>query len=1552
MARSSRHQHRLFRGAAGLVASALLLAGPVSSAIATGETVEPDDTTSAARADVRGAAVGVEARMRDHRGQDHGTNARNCIRYAPAGTQTSSGWVTAGAEALTAHGYSGRCGDTLNTSTQSAIGFKPASSANLTIGSASSLGEITHYNNPISSNDQYYSGVIDVRLKGVTDTDGNPDPVFSFPWTMNETPNDRWGNGDDFTKVTVQSPETVIVVDGKPYRMVVTGFADDCSTGTPKNEWWTPEKSTTTAQLCSKLTQVRSLEIVKQVEVPEGFKGEVPTFGFDSETTMTDLEGVKSYWQNDFSLSPKVGEPATTDKQDVLVPNQKVTVTEQAVEGWEVKDIICEGEGAVADVAAGKINFAGIEVDTVEALPAKCTFVNRPVVKPLTLAKTVTDPEYTQDWDWAITKTVSPTDTVADPQPSGTEFTYEVTVSPTPGKKTDGKYTTKLTLTNPNAFELKDVKLEDANCEVTEPNFDLAASETKEVTLSCTAPAVEGGTNTATITWTDPISGESSDPVSASADYSFEKAEMLPGEHAEVTIEDTFPEFAEQNPSAVVVGKDGSKTFTYTVTHTAPEGECKEVTNTAKIVETEQTATADAKVCNQADLGVSKNVITSLDRTYAWDIEKSVDKSKISITPDGEAKASYTVTVTEGAAKDDNWAMSGQITVKNPNVFRDAVVTVTDATSVGGECTVTDGENATIKAGETKVFDYTCAFTEKPASYDGTNTATVTWDGSDTPTTYTATFAEKDWQLNEKVKETTVSDTFPEFGALPDGKTLMWSAEGKEHVFTYEHIFTADELPAAGECAKVDNTASLSTGGEAVAQVELCVEAPLTVSKTVSGSYDLTHSWAVEKSASPEKQSLREGDKAMVDYDVVVTHTDAQHSNVKVSGTITVANPNAWGKDYSVADVFAGTECTVDGATGKLAAGESVDLTYTCEMPEAFEPGEADANVATVTTTGPDGQPVATTSEPAAVTWKITEHNDPVTVTDEFNGGAATTLGTITVGDDGTLTADPETAVVDGQKVTFSYEKEITDSVAGECTSYDNVAKVVGDDDATLAEDDATAEVCVEKELTIAKTVNGSYDLTHLWSVEKSVDPTKVEVLDGDSATLGYDVVVTHEGTETSNVKVSGTIELNNPNQWPKQYTVTDMFAGSVCEVTDGTGTIDAGATKELAYTCEVPAGFEPSDADANVAELTATGIDGKPMLAETDPVVVDWDIATHNNPVKVLDIFGDDEPTQLGTVEMTADGLTADSEGETSINGDSVTFGYTGEITDLPLGECTMVSNVAQVESDDKVLDEDDAVAEICTEDDLVVTKTVEANAEYTHNWKIDKSVAVSDFGKVKPYTEVTAKYEVTVTPEGSKVTKAMMTGEITVTNPNAYKDVEVAVTDVVSDDAWGCKVASDKVTVAAEGTETLTYECMLADGKEPAAEGTNEVTIEWGEGDDVQSTTYEQPYTVDITNVNDEVEVRDQFMMDTPILLGKAKWNADGTPKVFRYEKIIDVGNIPGNHEMNNVAWIAETDQKDQEKISFEIGKPLPPKTGAPGGAPAPTPTTTQPLVARRDD
>jgi hypothetical protein len=139
---------------------------------------------------------------------------------------------------------------------------------------------------------------------------------------------------------------------------------------------------------------------------------------------------------------------------------------------------------------------------------------------------------------------------------------------------------------------------------------------------------------------------------------------------------------------------------------------------------------SNLRFCWNKALEVSKTAVTSYDRSWAWGIIKDGDKTELLLSPDQVFTVNYEVTVS-AMASDTNHAVSGIITIKNPNSKTAATITsVADVISLAISATVDCGVDFslpyTLAAGATLECSYSA---ELPNSDMRTNTATVTTSG-------------------------------------------------------------------------------------------------------------------------------------------------------------------------------------------------------------------------------------------------------------------------------------------------------------------------------------------------------------------------------------------------------------------------------------------------------------------------------------------------------------------------------------------------------------------------------------------------------------------------------------------------------------------------------------------------------------------------------------------------------------------------------------------------------------------------------------------------------
>lgn len=204
--------------------------------------------------------------------------------------------------------------------------------------------------------------------------------------------------------------------------------------------------------------------------------------------------------------------------------------------------------------------------------------------------------------------------------------------------------------------------------------------------------------------------------------------------------------------------------------------------------------------CFDYNVQVSKTASTTFTRTWLWNIDKSANQTTVIVAPGQSFLINYAVTVS-ATSVDTNWAVSGNITIANPDPTNTATVTnVSDVISDGIVANVTcpSGFPFSIPSGGSVTCTYTSPL---PDGSERLNTATATTSGAVEGGSGTAavTFGAPTTTVDECVD---VTDTLG--GAL--GTVCAADAP---HTFHY----TIDVADLPLECGEneVPNTATFTT---------------------------------------------------------------------------------------------------------------------------------------------------------------------------------------------------------------------------------------------------------------------------------------------------------------------------------------------------------------------------------------------------------------------------------------------------------------------------------------------------------------------------------------------------------------------------------------------------------------------------------------------------------------------------------------------------------------------------------------------------------------------
>ncbi|MEE6287517.1 hypothetical protein V2J52_07615 [Georgenia sp. MJ173] len=1078
-----------------------------------------------------------------------------------------------------------------------------------------------------------------------------------------------------------------------------------------------------------------TLTVVKEVQEPDG-----------------DVVDGGAGWNFTTATAGVTPASATTDATsavnfEVSYPDdftRPVTITETPQEGYELAQVdgqnaVCVDTGAGTAVPVTNVGALGFTVDVPAADIISCTVRNAevpPDYDDLTVTKTAL-PSFDRDYDWEIEK-LAQVDRIEVPAGDDATFTYDVSVTPSAPVDSGFEVTGVISVTNPNddvTFTGVDVidtlaDLPGSTCTVTGgTDLEIAPGATFEVAYSCTltgATATTVGTNTATATWDAAAYLGTSGEATTSEPFDFATTAPSVTDGA-VVVTDSEIDLADYDDGTqvgnIVLAEDGPAVFTYELDWPGVPGQCVDYPNTATIVNAvgpaiaavgdigilavDDSSTEIVTVCAGLDLDVEKNVVHSFDRTYLWTIDKVADETVVDGDPaTGIATFDYTVTATPvlppNGWTDSAWAMSGEITVTNPNEWLDITADITDAVDVGGgaTCAVTDGTDVLVGAGASVTLDYLCTFTAQPA-YAGTNTATATWaDSVPTPTssaTGTGDVAADAWSVNPVNNVIDVVDDKTDPANPVNLGPATWNETGTPTVFTYSL-----ELPGTpGECVDFTNTAWIAqTQQEATEVVTACLTAPLEVTKTAEASFDRTYLWDITKEVDATTVTVdEETGEAEFEYTVSAVPNGSTDSGWSLDGEISVTNPNTFESATvtvtDAVDVGGGAVCTVaDGVDVEIAAGASKVFDYSCTF--TGEPDYEGVNTATVVAGG------ETFSGAADVTFDLDGETDL----------------TVDVVDDQTDPANPvplgqATWNAAGTPVEFTYSLTHV-GVPGECVDFTNTAwlEVQGDDPTA----EQTVEVCVEAPLVVTKSADATYDRLYEWDIDKSVDDTDIEVDENGQATFTYTVDAVAEGFTDSGWEMTGTITVQNPNEYDSGSITVDVAdvtdVGATCTVDGGTDlTVAPGATEELTYSCTFDE--EPDYTGSNTATVTWTNADGDvDGASDTVPVEFVADVVT-DETIEVWDDKTDPaNPVLLGAA-------TWSDESSHQFSYDVVHQGVGGQ--------CLEFTNTAWLELESGPGDNDSTTVELCVDSPLTHDKTaVSADQLPDGTWQVRYEIDV----------------------------------------------------------------------------------------------------------------------------------------------------------------------------------------------------------------------------------
>ncbi|BAP56983.1 hypothetical protein THII_2686 [Thioploca ingrica] len=823
------------------------------------------------------------------------------------------------------------------------------------------------------------------------------------------------------------------------------------------------------------------------------------------------------------------------------------------------------------------------------------SFINVALTCPtesLGVSKTA-NPFYLENYDWTITKAVNPDSHTMFIGDAAQTSTYTVTVDQTltsTGQKVMGTITIANSTTK-NAIIANVIDTITpgnipvaVNCSVTFP-YTLTAGQTLTCSYTQTLASAFSGQNEVIVL---PGNGSGLKGGRATANFSF--GTSTPKEttgYPTVDVVDT-------KQGVLQTGLGGDKTFTYDTNFGCPTDPAQYVNgkyettydNTANVQKDTTVIDSDSASVKKTCYApvVTKTANPSITQTLGWTLNKQVSPTALSMNAGESNPVHYTVTVGTEVIN-TSYAVSGTITVANPNPSQSMTVPVTDVLAGGINATVDCGGSATLTVPANS--SATCTYsTNLPDSATRLNTATATLNNIGFTGTATVNFnGVVPTVVGPTPSPATVTDTNAPAGS-------PWSTSGPM-TQNYDETLTCSTNPADYQNGHYSfphpNTAAITgTTKSSTATVNVDCYAPL-VSKTAAPAIARTLGWTIQKQVTPTELSMNIGDSGQaVHYTVTVgTEPIAALTQYTVTGSIVVTNPNPnQPMTVAIADMLPDSTNMVLNCNGGLnptiPAGGQVNCTYSASLPN----GSTRTNTATATLNGlvVNGTAPVDFSNVTPTDTGPTPSPASVTDTNLPAGSPWTTSGPMTQNYDETLTCSTNSADYSGGHYSFPHP---------------NTAAI----DGTTKSSTATVNVDCYAPL-VSKTATTSFIRTHQWGIDKmaNIGPNDILLQVGQTYYFTYDITVNVTGQNDTGVTVEGDITVQNPNpNSAMNVSVADALPDATNVTLDcgGTLSVPAGNSASCHYHATLPDNSTGTNR-TNVATVTLNGVDFNAQTAVT----------------------------------------------------------------------------------------------------------------------------------------------------------------------------------------------------------------------------------------------------------------------------------------------------------------------------------------------------------------
>jgi hypothetical protein len=326
----------------------------------------------------------------------------------------------------------------------------------------------------------------------------------------------------------------------------------------------------------------------------------------------------------------------------------------------------------------------------------------------------------------------------------------------------------------------------------------------------------------------------------------------------------------------------------------------------------------------------------------------------------------------------------------------------------------------------------------------------------------------------------------------------------------------------------------------------------------------------------------------------------------------------------------------------------------------------------------------------------------------------------------------------------------------------------------------------------VSKTAVTSFDRAYDWTVEKSVDPERLDLFDGDSETVDWTVTWTKSAPIDSNIQVSGTITILNPTG-DESFPIHDPITARINGVGD---VIDLGAGGPLYPTVECGVSF-PYDLGAGDTlectysqAVTSTENDG----TNTATVNIDVLEGTHDYEASAEVDFA------TATINVTDNSASlSDLRAGSTVPSSATASGSTSwsETFACDSDEGQHTNTVTLTEDDSSTQHQDSASVQVnCYTP--AISKTATGEYRELHEWEVDKSVDPFSLTGFIGGQAGSAEWTVTVT-ETVTLDNYLVEGTVTISNPHPSESMSITLSDNLIGDSTAVTFADD----ACDGTD-----------------------------------------------------------------------------------------------------------------------------------------------------